>query len=295
MSKILSIGEILWDVFPDDKQPGGSPANLAYHAHCLGHQSLLASRTGEDRDGDELIRFFRKKGLSTRLIQKDREYPTGRVTVTFRDEEPSYTIHQPAAWDSIELAETLMQEISDLDAFCFASLSQRSEKTASTIHKLLKLLPPSCLKIFDANLRPPFVDRDKLIKSIELADVIKLNEKELQLISNWFTTKDLPDFLLTTWPKKIILVTLGADGSAMYTRNNTLQQKAFPISEEGDFVGVGDAFLACFTHLMLSGTPEEQILIQANRYAALVASQKGGMPELDADEISNLTTPTHSP
>ncbi|TVQ65975.1 MAG: carbohydrate kinase, partial [Balneolaceae bacterium] len=63
--KTLSFGELLWDVFPGYKTPGGSPANIAYHLHILGNESHLLTRVGSDRAGEELIRFIETKGLRT--------------------------------------------------------------------------------------------------------------------------------------------------------------------------------------------------------------------------------------
>jgi len=48
-------------------------------------------------------------------------------------------------------------------------------------------------------------------------------------------------------------------------------------------VGVGDAFLGCFVHLLLKDKNHEEILEQASRYAAYVASCKGSMPTIPHD------------
>ena len=48
---IVGIGEILWDKFPKGKRLGGAPANFAYHAGQFGHESLVISAIGHDKDG----------------------------------------------------------------------------------------------------------------------------------------------------------------------------------------------------------------------------------------------------
>ncbi|HMB99294.1 MAG TPA: PfkB family carbohydrate kinase [Balneolaceae bacterium] len=288
MKKVLSIGEVLWDVFPTYKKPGGSPANLAYHLHCLGNRTLFASRVGNDENGKELIRFLSKKGISTDHIQTDNAQPTGKVTVTFTDDEPSYVIHEPAAWDFIEYTEDLKAAAAELDAICFASLSQRHHVTAGTLQHLLNDVPDSCLKVFDLNLRPPFTNPELITRQILIADVVKFNEDEFEEAKKWFDTDEPAAFLLAKDPEKTILRTLGADGSEMFTTSGIVREDAYPISGEGDFVGVGDAFLACFTHLKLQDTPSNDILAKANRYAAVVASQQGGMPEIHKSILASL-------
>lgn len=280
MKKVLSIGEVLWDVFPTYKKPGGSPANLAYHLHCLGNETSFVSRVGSDENGDELLKFLADKGISTQYIQSDQNQPTGTVTVTFSDGEPSYVIHEPAAWDFIEYTDDLKFEAANLDAICFASLSQRNKKTAKTLQKLLHGVPDSCLKVFDLNLRPPFTNPELITEQIMIADVVKFNEAEFEQTKTWFKTDHPAAYLLAKDPGKTILRTLGEHGSEMITASGTFQEDACPISGDGDFVGVGDAFLACFTHLKLRNEPTDSILYKANRYAAAVASQQGGMPEI---------------
>ncbi len=289
MFTTLSFGEVLWDIFPDYKKPGGSPANLAYHLHCLGSQSLLLSRVGDDEHGRELLVFLESKGVNRSFIQTDNHLPTGEVTVTFNGDEPSYTIHQPSAWDAIELNDLLLKELNNLDAVCYASLSQRDDRSFSALTQILAKIPKKCLKVFDLNLRPPFINRETIISQIRETNVVKLNEEEFDTVSDWFETDDLAKKLLSEDPEKTVLLTKGANGSMMYTSNGIFTEKAYPISGEGDFVGVGDAFLACFTYLRLLKTADESILKLANKYAAYVASQKGGMPDIPTKLIESIT------
>jgi fructokinase len=290
MSKILSYGEILWDIFPDYKKPGGSPANLAYHLHVLGNQSRLVTRIGDDSLGKELMQFISGKGLPTDHVQVDPDIPTGTVGVEFNDGEPSYTIHQPAAWDEIEFNDTIRELASAADAICFASLSQRAEQSEKTLNKILKSANKRCLKLFDLNLREPFIDRETILRNIDLSDVIKFNEDELAVVAKWMNTDNLPAQILKDHPEKMILITLGAKGSALVNSSGKFQQDAYPISGKGDFVGVGDAFLACVTHLILRNEKPQVILKKANQYAAYVASQKGGMPEIPEHIINKLNS-----
>lgn len=280
MYKTLSIGEVLWDIFPDYKKPGGSPANVAYHLHCLGTESLLLSRVGDDENGYELLSFLKNKGIETKHIQKDDVHTTGIVNVDFFEGEPSYTIHEPSAWDYISITEELRKEIDSLDAVCFASLSQRNKVSGNTVQKLLSAVPDNCLKVFDLNLRPPFIDKDLILKAIDQSDVIKINEHEYKTLSAWYGSKQFAENLVRKNPSKTILLTEGENGSSMYTAEGYFHEKAHSISKKGDFVGVGDAFLACFTYLKLKETPSPSILSLSNQYAAFVASQKGGMPDI---------------
>lgn len=285
MKTTLSFGELLWDLFPGYKTPGGSPANLAYHLSILGNKSHLLSRVGRDLAGTELIEFVRSKGLDTDHIQIDAVQPTGIVSVHIDEHnEPSYTIHEPSAWDFIELTDPLQTLASTLDAICYASLSQRNIASRDTIQKLIDSVPKQCVKVYDMNLRPPFFNPDEILGDIQNADLVKWNETEFQTVAEWLNVSDPTDHFLSKDPQKMILLTLGEKGSRLITSGNSYNQRAFSIEHGGDFVGVGDAFLGCFVHLLLQKREPEEILEKSSRYAAYVASSKGSMPAIP-DEL----------
>jgi len=76
---IACLGEVVWDDFPDEKRPGGSPGNFAYHCQKLKNKVSFISRVGSDDDGSDLLNFLESKGLPTNLIQQDEQNPTGKV------------------------------------------------------------------------------------------------------------------------------------------------------------------------------------------------------------------------
>ncbi len=41
---VIGLGELLWDVFPDSRRPGGAPANVAFQVNQLGCHGRVASR-----------------------------------------------------------------------------------------------------------------------------------------------------------------------------------------------------------------------------------------------------------
>ena len=58
MGRILGVGELLRDLYPDGRKvAGGSPFNFAYHCHALGHAAQVVSAVGDDELGRELRDF----------------------------------------------------------------------------------------------------------------------------------------------------------------------------------------------------------------------------------------------
>ena len=61
--RIVGLGEVLWDLYPDGKYLGGAPANVAVHVHRLGIQSMVVSAVGQDRLGEEIVKTLEKEGM----------------------------------------------------------------------------------------------------------------------------------------------------------------------------------------------------------------------------------------
>ena len=45
---IISLGEVLWDIFPEGKTAGGAPVNFTYHAIQNGADGYSVSALGND-------------------------------------------------------------------------------------------------------------------------------------------------------------------------------------------------------------------------------------------------------
>ena len=51
---VVGIGELLWDVFPDQKKAGGAPVNFIYHATHDGKGAISVESVGGDFDPKQL-------------------------------------------------------------------------------------------------------------------------------------------------------------------------------------------------------------------------------------------------
>ena len=185
--QILAVGEVLWDLLPKGKQLGGAPANFTYQCRSLGADARLVTRVGDDALGREVLERFRLLGLPTETVQIDPEFPTGTVDVALaEDGQPRFTIHEHVAWDRIMADENSLATAARADAVCFGSLCQRSEPARTAIRSLVSATRPGALRLFDVNLRPPFVDRDVIADSLTLANALKLNDQELPELTAMF-------------------------------------------------------------------------------------------------------------
>ena len=77
--RIAGLGEVLWDIFPEEKKIGGAPANFTAHAQQLGAQSFILSSIGNDTLGLEAQRLLRQADVDTRGLVVNSDFPTGWV------------------------------------------------------------------------------------------------------------------------------------------------------------------------------------------------------------------------
>jgi len=288
---ILGLGELLWDVLPEGPRLGGAPANFTVMAGQLGNHAVLLSRIGRDDPGRTAVDRLDPLPVDASLLQVDPAHETGRVTVYFEGGEPRFTIHQPAAWDFLELSDEWVRLAERADALCFGSLAQRCRESRQTIQTLAAQSSAACIRVFDVNLRPPFYSGEVIQESLELATVVKMSDSEAPLVlgllglpvSEGTAEKVLrldAERLLVEFPSlEMVAVTRGANGSLLVTREEWHAHAGIQV-KVADTIGAGDAFTAALTHYMLRGADLATLNEAGNRWGAWVASQVGAMPAL---------------
>jgi fructokinase len=299
---ILGLGEVLWDILPEGPRLGGAPANFAVMAGRLGNHVALLSRVGWDDLGKQALEQLESLPVDAGLVQIDSQHETGRVTVGFEDGQPQYTIHEPAAWDSLELSEEWVKIASRADAVCFGTLAQRSMESRQTIQTLVAQTPAKCVRVFDVNLRKPFYTGEVVKESLELATLIKMNEDEVPVVLDLLglAIKVEPGSadglrlgatrLLEAYPKlKLVAVTRGSHGSLLVTRDGSHEHQGIP-TQAVDTIGAGDAFTAALTHYHLQGADLATLNEAGNRWGSWMASQSGSMPELTEEVHGAITS-----
>ncbi len=287
---IVAIGEVLWDVFPDERRPGGAPSNVAYHATQLGDHGAVVTRVGADVDGEELTTFLDDRGVDVSCVQRDKEHPTGIVEVSFLEGEPQYLIVEDVAWDFIEPTEAAIALVRQADAICYGTLVQRSPASRHAVHELLLEARGQALVVLDVNLRPPFVDKAVLEASLKRSDVVKMSASEVKTVSSLLDQQDLVAWLLDDVGVEQVCTTYGKDGAAIATKDGRVEVPGVPVNtSDGDFVGVGDAFIAAMTHKLVRESDPEEALRFANRYAALVVTRRGAMPTISDADLARIS------
>ncbi|OCX51032.1 hypothetical protein BEL04_20155 [Mucilaginibacter sp. PPCGB 2223] len=285
--QVLCFGEVLWDAFGNDKKPGGAPMNVAMHLARQGVSSSLLSRIGNDKEGLELSEFLKLNKLHSGLIQVDEKLPTCKVEVQLdAQHQATYTIPKPVSWDCIQNNETVAERIKHMSAIVFGSLACRCKTSRNT---LLDLFEQKMLKVFDVNLRHPHYEQSTIQTLAAVADVIKMNEEEANLLIGNYN-EPLKDKIIEFQRKfhsQTICVTRGENGAIVWHNEKFYEHPGFNV-DVADTVGAGDAFLATFIAGLLNEQPIDQVLERACAVGAYVTTQRGANPVYDDALINNI-------
>lgn len=278
------IGELLWDVLPGSEELGGAPVNFAYHVNALGATGIPISTIGSDVRGERALRELQTKGVKTSAISFSNLYPTGFVDVHVDNAGvATYRFPDNVAWDYLSINNAARELHNDLDAVCFGSLAQRSDQSHQVIQTYLKGLKAGTLKIYDVNLRQNFYSLRVVDESLSQADIVKLNDEELSILTELLgirsAEKSALETLLKRYSLEMVILTRGSKGSLIMTGEELSEQQGAKI-EVVDTIGAGDSFTAAVTIGYLQQRALADIHARANELAAFVCSSRGAMVRL---------------
>jgi len=281
---VLCFGEMLWDFLPEGLFAGGAPFNVAFHLHQLGADVRVVSAVGRDLLGDELLARLRGWGIDTTLVARHLGLPTGYVRATISEKgDATYDITTSVAWDQIPVTHDVVQVAAGCRAVVFGSLAQRTPFNRNALDRLLTVLPPDAIAVFDANLRPPFDDPDLVRTLAARSTVLKLNAAEAARLAadepEWPGREEIhARALAARLGTPLVCVTAGSRGAGLLRGHEWTWEPARPV-QIVDTVGAGDAFLASLISTLLEGRSSDgELLARACRLGEWVASQRGATP-----------------
>ena len=246
---VAGIGELLWDLLPSGPRLGGTISNFAVMAGRLGDHAVCASRIGADDLGARAKMDLCHLPVDTNYLQTDPQHETSTVAVHFKNGEPAYEIREPVAWDFLELSPEWQALAERAAAVCFGTLAQRSEVSRTTIQEFLGATAPTCVRVFDVNLRAPYYSAEVVTQSLEHTTLLKMNDSEMPLILRLLGLGDSQATeaeallqgartLLQQFPVQLVAVTMGDRGSLLVTRAQVDRHPGIPVTVV-DTVGAG--------------------------------------------------------
>lgn len=308
MTKLLSIGELLIDMLPQDPQnsaylpiAGGAPANVAVGYAKLGGKAAFCGGMGDDYFATQLSNALAQYKVSTEYLFTIKGSQTAMVIVSLDESgERSFNFYRHNTADLLLSVEHLVNiqwdELSTLH-FCSNTLTDKTI-ASTTLHALKLAKSNNKLVSFDVNLRYSLWQDTTQIAAVvarcyECCDIIKLSKDELNFLA--LQTNQQPnDYLaqLLALGVKLIFVTDSANPAQALSKHFNIVLQA-PAIKAIDTTSAGDAFIAgvlyYFNHFNTNTAVHEQILDEEMvaqamdfglRCGAQACLKKGAFPAL---------------
>lgn len=311
---VVALGELLIDFTENgtsaqgnpvfEANPGGAPCNVLSMLARLGHRVSFIGKVGKDMFGKQLEDAIAEVGIDTSGLLKDDQVPTTLAFVhTLEGGDRDFSFYRKPGADMMLSVEDLKEEmIKDCRIFHFGTLSMTAEGCREATKKAIEIAREAGAIIsFDPNLREPLWDclenaKEQAAYGISKCDVLKISDNEIQ----WFTGEEDYEagvrFLQERYDVKLILVSLGREGSMAYSGNNKAVVPAVLREDTIETTGAGDCFGACMLHQVLQKGLRiyekkelEQMLTFANTAASIVTTRKGALRVMPTLEEINET------
>lgn len=273
------------------KAPGGAPANVAVAVARLGMKAAFLTQVGDDPFGHHLETVLREAGVDTSAIRFSKQARTMLAFVSLAaDGERSFVFYRHPSADMLYKPEDVDMAVIDRSALLhFGSITLIDEPARSaTLFAVEHARRMQKLISYDPNLRLslwPSVEaaREGMRLGLPYAHILKLSDEELEFLTGGHD----PAPLWNMYPDlRVIAVTHGARGAALYTRTSQVFVAGFSITAV-DTTGAGDGFVAgLLVQILEHGGPEcidphlEAICRFANAVGAITCTMKGAIPAL---------------
>jgi fructokinase len=154
-----------------------------------------------------------------------------------------------------------------------------------TLEKVLNTCKQGTLMVYDINLRQHYYDHSIIENSLQLCNVLKMNEEELPVVCELLEIKAEGDEdkalqLMKRFNLKLVALTKGINGSLLFTPSERSYLPT-PRVKVKDTVGAGDAFTAVMSLGFANGRGLGEIHRKAVDVSAFVCTRDGAMPKFN--------------
>lgn len=311
---VVALGELLIDFTESgesengnlllEANPGGAPCNALAILRKYGKEVGFIGKVGQDQFGQMLKKTLAEVGINTDgLVMDDSCNTTLAFVHTAPDGDRSFSFYRKPGADMMLTADEVKYEMIDRTIiFHFGSLSMTDTIVREATKAAIEYAKSKGKLIsFDPNLRPPLWSSMELAKEqisygISKCDILKIADDEIRFMTGEDDIDKAIDLLQKDNNIKLLLVTLGKDGSIAVYKGKKVMVKGFVQEDTVDTTGAGDTFCGSILNYIIDHDIDAlteknliEMLTLANAGASLITTKKGAlrvMPE--KDEIYKL-------
>ncbi len=299
---VVAMGELLIDFTMNGKSeqgnplfeanPGGAPCNVLAILKKYGKETGFIGKVGSDQFGQMLKGTLEEVGIDTAGLVMDAGYNTTLAFVhTAEDGDRTFSFYRkPGADMMLAEGEINYEMIDNTKIFHFGTLSM-TDNPAREATKAAVAYAKAHGKLisFDPNLRPPLWGnledaKEAMDYGFKIADIVKIADNEIEFMTGKSDMSEAIDAFTAKYDIKLLLVTLGKDGSvAIYNKERVfvpgfIQENTIETTGAGDTFG-GSVLAYVCEHGIENLTKENltQMLTLANVGASLITTRKGAL------------------
>ncbi|MDG1249118.1 MAG: carbohydrate kinase family protein [Gammaproteobacteria bacterium] len=210
---------------------GGCAGNIAYNLNLLGGDGKPMGAVGQDFAA--YAEWMTEKQISQEFLLPVSDAFTAQAFITTDLDDNQITAFHPGAMNHAH------EQVIPTDAGISLGLLSPDGRDAMLQHAE-QFDAAGIPFVFDPGQGLPMFNGEELLRFIELAEYITVNDYEAQLLQE---RTGLSEVAIAQRVKALI-VTRGAEGSVVYTEAETLQIPAVSVANIKDPTGCGDAYRA---------------------------------------------------
>ena len=213
------------------REYGGCAGNIAYNLQLLQEDAAIMATVGHDFE--PYAQWLSRNGISTRFIKVLDDHYTGQAYITTDIDDNQITAFHPGAMSFSHLnAVPVDQKISIgiVSPDGKQGMQEHAEQFAEA----------GIPFIFDPGQGMPMFDGEELLRFLDLATYATFNDYEAELV------QQRTGLSLEQLAAKVdaLIITLGGQGSKIYTHGQCIEIPVAPVSQLADPTGCGDAYRA---------------------------------------------------
>jgi adenosine kinase len=255
---------------------GGCAGNIAYNLKAIGGEPVVMATVGDD--GGAYEERLAALGIASDGVRTVAGTFTAQAFIITDLDDNQITAFHPGAMNRSEL-----NDIGDVEGIALGIVApDGKEGMQAHVRGFAGARIPF---IFDPGQGLPLFTGDELKSMIDAADYVAVNDYEGRLLCER-TGLALPDIAARV---KALIVTLGADGSRIYSDGEVIPVPATPPTALVDPTGCGDAYRAG----LLYGIAHRWEWLRTGRLAALlgavkIASRGGQNHAVNREQLAEL-------
>jgi len=275
---------------------GGKGANQAVAARLCGADVFMVARVGSDLFGPATIENFKKLGIDATHVKQVEGLSSGVAPIFVDPNGQNRILVVKGANDALKPADVdaAAETLKTTDCIVL-----QFEIPLETVYYSIAFARKHGIRC----ILNPAPGQPVDMRALTGLDYFVPNESEAETITgmavqNVEDAKQCAEKLVAGGIRRVI-ITLGANGSLLASRDASEHLTAFPVKSI-DSTGAGDAFIGSFAVFLAEGVPEREAVRRANLYAGLsttgIGTQKSfyDRARFDAEWVAESTTSSAS-